>query len=88
MTFHHLHTGESLRTTYFADGLRTSRELAPRDWRAQRARAVDPELLDTLWGSRQRLESSSPIQVICGYWTPQTNAMLRRRSEWPGTAFI
>jgi uncharacterized protein YcbK (DUF882 family) len=86
VTFHHLHTGESLRTTYFADGRYLEDELRRaswllRDWRAQRARAVDPELLDTLWSLRQRLESSSPIHVICGYRTPQTNAMLRRRSE-------
>lgn len=86
ITFHHLHTGESLRATYYADGRYLEEELRRaswllRDWRAQRARAIDPELLDLLWGLRHRLDSTAPVQVICGYRTPQTNAMLRRRGR-------
>lgn len=86
VTVQHLHTGESLKATYYADGRYIEEEMRRvswllRDWRAQRARAIDPELLDLLWSLRHRLDTPAPIQVICGYRTPQTNAMLRRRSE-------
>jgi uncharacterized protein YcbK (DUF882 family) len=86
LALHHLHTGEALEATYFADGryledgLRRASWLL-RDWRAKRARAVDPELLDLLWAVRRRLGTDAPVHVVCGYRTPETNAMLRRRSE-------
>jgi uncharacterized protein YcbK (DUF882 family) len=82
----HCHTGESLRAVYYADGryqregLRAAAHIL-RDWRQGRAHAVDPELLDLLWALRRRLEATAPIQVLCGYRTPATNAMLRRRSR-------
>ncbi len=92
LAFRHLHTGEALEAIYFADGryledgLRQASWLL-RDWRAKRARAVDPELLDLVWAVRRRLGSDAPVHVVCGYRTPETNAMLRRRAEaWPGPA--
>lgn len=86
LLLHHLHTGETLNAVYFADGRYLPEGLGAfthhlRDWRVDRARPIDPELLDLLWALRQRLESKAPIQVVCGYRTPETNAMLRRRSE-------
>ena len=51
-----------------------------RDWRADRARPTDPALLDLLWALRRRLGTGDrPVEVACGYRTPETNAMLRRR---------
>jgi uncharacterized protein YcbK (DUF882 family) len=86
LAFHHLHTGETLETTYFADGAYQEGELRRaswllRDWRAKRARAVDPGLLDLVWATRERLGTAAPVHVVCGYRTPETNAMLRRRGE-------
>lgn len=83
---HHLHTGETLRATYFADGQYLPESLYAishhlRDWRLNRVRAVDPELLDLLWSLRRRLDVTAPIQIVCGYRAPETNAALRRRSE-------
>lgn len=82
----HLHTGETLRTTYFADGRYVPSALAAaahhlRDWRQDLAKPVDPQLLDLLWALRNRLETTAPIHVLCGYRSPATNAMLRRRSR-------
>lgn len=80
---HHRHTGEILRTTYFADGRYQSGELRAathhlRDWRDNTQLPVDPRLLDLLWSLRAALETAEPIQVFCGYRSPETNAMLRR----------
>ena len=83
---HHRHTGESLRAVYYADGryLREGLRAAAhhlRDWRQDKEHTVDPQLLDLLWALRRRLDSTEPVQVLCGYRTPATNAMLRRRSR-------
>jgi uncharacterized protein YcbK (DUF882 family) len=80
---HHRHTGETLRSVYYADGRYQPAALAAathhlRDWRDQTQLPVDPKLLDLLWSLRSALETSAPIQVFCGYRSPETNAMLRR----------
>ena len=80
---HHRHTGETLRSVYYADGRYQPAALREashhlRDWRDQTERPVDPRLLDLLWSLRAALDTSAPIQVFCGYRSPETNAMLRR----------
>ncbi len=80
---HHRHTGETLRSVYFADGRYQAAELRAatrhlRDWRDNTHLPVDPKLLDLLWSLRAALGVSEPIQVFCGYRSPTTNAMLRR----------
>ena len=84
VTLHHLHTGESLKTVYFAEGRYQPESLRAathhlRDWRDNTTRPIDPKLLDLLWSLRRSLDTSDPIQVFCGYRSPRTNAMLRRR---------
>jgi uncharacterized protein YcbK (DUF882 family) len=80
---YHCHTGETLRTVYFAEGRYQPEALRAvthhlRDWRDNTELKVDPELLDLLWSLQRRLETSRPVQVFCGYRSPETNAMLRR----------
>ena len=80
---HHCHTGETLRSVYFAEGRYQKDELRAathhlRDWRDNTQLPVDPNLLDLLWSLRAALGSKEPIQVFCGYRSPETNAMLRR----------
>ena len=86
LTLHHQHTGERLRAVYYADGKYQAETLRAvdrllRDWHRDRTRPTDPRLLDLVWLLRQRLESDAPVEVLCGYRTPETNAMLRRTSE-------
>lgn len=82
----HLRTGERLRTVYWADGA-FRREAFPaidhllRDWRCEREIATDPELVDLAWSLGRRLGSGGPVQILCGYRTPETNAMLSRRQR-------
>lgn len=82
----HRHTGESWRAVYFADGRyrrgavqEASRIL--RDWRTGQAVPIDPRLLDILHALQQRLGGRGPLEVLCGYRSPRTNALLRRKSR-------
>src|SRR5262245_36571229 len=83
ISLRHSHTGESLKTVYFADGRYLPEALRAathhlRDWRDNTTLPVDPKLLDLLWWLRSKLELAEPIQIYCGYRSPHTNAMLRR----------
>jgi hypothetical protein len=42
---------------------------------------MDPRLIDLVWEVHRDVGSSEPITVVCGYRSPQTNAMLRQRSS-------
>ena len=79
----HIHTKERLETVYWDDGVyrqdaMRAIDVLLRDWRRQRARPIDPALLDQLWFLQEAVGVRGPINVVCGYRTPETNAMLRR----------
>jgi len=83
LSFVHLHTGERLDVTYWADGAYVADELALvdhllRDVRSGDVRPIDPRLLDLLHRLRRAMRSNRPYQVISGYRSPATNAALRR----------
>jgi uncharacterized protein YcbK (DUF882 family) len=86
ITMHHIHTGEDITITYKRDGIYDEAALEKlnwflRDWRRSEATRMDPHLIDLVWEVQRETGSKEPIQVVCGYRTPQTNAMLRRRSS-------
>lgn len=66
--------------TYLGDALTAFNHLM-RDWRQDEATAMDPKLLDVLWETHQILDCDEPFQVISGYRTARTNALLRRRNR-------
>ena len=86
LAFYNLHTGESLKTVYWADGDYVSGSLSEinyllRDFRNDEVKAIHPDLLDLLHAITDRLGTSKPIQLISGYRSPATNAMLHARSD-------
>jgi uncharacterized protein YcbK (DUF882 family) len=86
LSFRHLHTGESLEATYWVDGHYQPGELERinrllRDFRTGEVYPINPELLDLLVALRRRLQSRAPFQVISGYRSPATNAMLASLTE-------
>lgn len=90
LAFHNLHTGESLDLVYWAEGRylpdATQRiEYLLRDFRNNKVHAIDPRLLDLLTSLRSRLDTQAPFLVISGYRSPETNAMLHRKSEGVAT---
>ncbi len=86
ITLHHIHTGEDITITYKRDGRYDDAAIKKldwflRDWRRGEATDMDPRLIDLVWEVQREAGSKEPIQVVCGYRSPATNAMLRRRSE-------
>jgi uncharacterized protein YcbK (DUF882 family) len=81
-----IHTGEKIRTVYYEDGQYVPGALQEinyffRDYRANEIKVIDPRLLDLLHSIHQTLDSSKPFNLISGYRSPATNAMLAARSE-------
>jgi uncharacterized protein YcbK (DUF882 family) len=86
ITMHHIHTGEDIAITYKRDGRYDEAALAKldwflRDWRRGEQTNMDPRLIDLVWEVQREANSNAPVQVVCGYRSPATNAMLRRSSE-------
>jgi len=86
LAFYNLHTGESLKTVYWADGRYVPEALKQinwilRDYRRNVVKPIDLELLDLLYELDQRLETRQPFHIICGYRTPATNEYLREHSS-------
>jgi uncharacterized protein YcbK (DUF882 family) len=86
ISFHHIHTGEDLTITYMRNGRydpdalkQINHEL--RDWRRNEEIQIDPRLIDAVWQAYHDAGAQGPIHVVCGYRSPATNAMLRRRSR-------
>ena len=81
-----LHTGERFNEVYYANGSYLPDALAEatrvmRDWRTGDEHFIDPGLFDALHAVSLRLETAQPFQIISGYRSPRTNAMLRDRSH-------
>jgi uncharacterized protein YcbK (DUF882 family) len=86
LSLHHLHTGEDLTITYKQDGKYDEAALEKlnwilRDWRIDQTIKMDPHLIDLIWEVNRELGSKEPIQIVCGYRSPSTNAMLRASSR-------
>lgn len=86
ISFHHVHTGESLTVTYKRDGRYDDAAMKKidwvmRDWRHDKPIKMDPHLIDLLWEVHREVGSKVPVEVICGYRSPETNAMLRARTR-------
>jgi uncharacterized protein YcbK (DUF882 family) len=85
ITMHHLHTGEDIAITYKRNGRYDETALEKlnwflRDWRRGEQTRMDPHLIDLVWEVQREANAKEPIEIVCGYRAPQTNAMLRRRS--------
>jgi uncharacterized protein YcbK (DUF882 family) len=86
ISLHHIHTGEDLTVTFKRNGRYDEEALKKvnhvlRDWRRDEQIAMDPHLLDVVWEVYREVDAKVPIQVVCGYRAPATNAMLRKRSR-------
>jgi len=91
ISLHHVHTGEDLTITYKKNGHYVPAAMEKinwimRDWRKNQAIKMDPQEIDLLWEVYQEVGANEPINIICGYRSPATNEMLRRRSRHSGVA--
>lgn len=86
ITILHMHTKEETTVTFKQDGRYVPAALeklnwALRDWRSDEPIRMDPRLFDVAWEVHRQLGSDQPFHVVSAYRSPNTNAMLRRRSR-------
>ena len=84
LAFHHTHTRERLQVVYYARGGYLPDALGSvdrllRDFRTGEQHSIDPRLLDTLCALRAACGGGT-FEIISGYRSTGTNAMLRRAS--------
>ena len=86
LRLYNLHTHERAVIVYKRNGVYDRNGLNAlnqflRDWRRDKVIKMDPHLFDLLWQVYKQSGSHDYIQVVCGYRSPTTNGMLRRRSK-------
>lgn len=86
LRFVHTHTGETLTATYCDGGDYSAACLRDvdhflRDFRTGESHRIDPPLLDILYELQTRADRDAHFEVISGYRSPATNAMLHRNSH-------
>jgi uncharacterized protein YcbK (DUF882 family) len=86
LSFYNIHTGEILNTVYCEKGEYLPDALQRvnyffRDFRSNEVKAIDPRLLDLLHRIHLALDTSQPFNLISGYRSPATNALLASQSE-------
>ena len=78
--------GESLDMIYWIEGDYIAPALEEinhfmRDWRTDQVHPIDMRTVDIMAAAHRLLETSEPYTLLSGYRSPETNAMLRRRSS-------
>jgi uncharacterized protein YcbK (DUF882 family) len=86
LRFVHTHTGETLTAPYFDGASYSGTSLRDvnallRDFRTGESHQIDPPLLDILYDLQTLADHDAPFEVISGYRSPQTNAMLHHNSS-------
>ena len=81
-----VHTGEILDEVYWTSGrISESAQKAiswiMRDWRTGAAIPIDTRLIDILSATHRRLRTGHPLELVSGYRSPETNLLLRARSD-------
>jgi uncharacterized protein YcbK (DUF882 family) len=85
LKLHNIHTQEKIEAVYFEKGQYVpdavqALDKVLRDYRTGDVYSMHPELFDTLAALAQKTETKSHFQVISGYRSPRTNALLHERS--------
>ena len=80
------HTGEVFRGTYWAGGRYlpdafSGIKSVMRDHRTGERFPIDPRLMDILYVLQNRVDNLGGFEVLSGYRSPKSNAMLRRHGE-------
>lgn len=86
LSLHNLHTGETIRTTFWADGAFQPAALRDidfvlRDFRTGDVIEIDRELLVVLHDLMRLTDRKTAFEVISGYRSPKTNAALAKSSN-------
>lgn len=85
LRFHNTHTGESLKSVFWAEGQFVPDALQDinrllRDHRSNTIATIDPELLLLVQKVSAQFGSNNVVHIISGYRSPETNAKLAAAS--------
>lgn len=86
LALHSSHLGEKVAVDYWIDGRYQNDALHAisslmRDRRSDEVTAMSPKLMDLLYLIRHQLDAQAPVEIVCGYRSPKTNAKLAKRSS-------
>lgn len=90
LSFINTHTGDTFADAYWQNGTYVPDALAAinhvmRDHRSNETHPIDVRLLDQLTALRGVVGTAAPFQIISGYRSPATNAMLHENSSGVAT---
>ncbi len=79
-------TGETINMIYWVEGKYIKESLNEinhfmRDWRVDRSIRMDTRTVDIMAAAHRLMDVHEPYMMLSGYRSPQTNAMLRRKSR-------
>ncbi len=86
LSFYNTHTGEQLKTCYWAggdylpEGIQEINAIL-RDHRTGDVYEMDRDLFDLLYVLQNQVENRQMFEIISGYRSPKTNAMLNKQSS-------
>ena len=86
ISLQHTHRDDAITVTFRRSGRYDEEGLKKlnyflRDWRNDEQTRMDPQLFDILWEVSREVGAKEAIHIVSSYRSPQTNAMLRRRSR-------
>lgn len=86
LAFYNLYTHENLDTIYWRDGQYIPEALSEidyifRDRRSGKVKRINRRLMDLLFNIQKKLGSKEPFQLISGYRTPRSNAILSKTNK-------
>lgn len=86
LSFYSIHTGEQIKTTFWADGIYIPEGLEEinhilRDHRTGDMTQMDVQVLELLYTLQTKLDSKKAFHVISGYRSEKTNAMLNQSTD-------
>ena len=79
-------TGERIDMIYWIEGSYIKDALKEvsyfmRDWRNDKLKTIDSRTIDIMAAAHNLMDVNEPYMLLSGYRSPETNAMLRRRSS-------
>lgn len=91
LALYNIHSGESLNTVYWQDGIYLPDQMAAinhilRDRRNGEMEQMDIRLIDMLSELHNKVDGKRSFQVISGYRSPATNSRLQKTSDKGGVA--
>ncbi|WP_028292029.1 DUF882 domain-containing protein [Oceanobacter kriegii] len=86
LKLYNIHTGETIKSTYWADGHYIKDELQQldyllRDHRSGGVNAIQRGLYDRIHYLQQTFASREPVYIISGYRSPKSNSSLRKTTS-------